>query len=220
MGQIGRITYPSSGRIGKLSELFALLAGSVDAALPVKFVDTLSELNGIGMTESTPSGTVATLAADDSGLAAGAQFVLNPDGKWRLTGASTALNIDTFVSALASLPNVRVLRGAQVWNAVTSSLMVFTSTGGAYDDVTLSKTIHGTGTVATAIAVGATHTVAVAFPAGSFTETPKNIIVTADSTRLTCTAVTRTKDGFSLQLSNWSTGATPTGIAYYWTAIA
>jgi hypothetical protein len=220
VGTIGRISYPSQGRIGKLSELFALLAGSVDAALPVKFVSTLAQLNGVGMTAAVPAGTLAVLTADDSGLAAGAQFALNPDGKWRLSGTCTALNVDTFVTAITSLVNVRVLRGAQAWNAVTSSLLVFTSATGAYSAITVAKTIHGTGTVGGGIAVAATHTVAVAFPVGSFAAEPKNIIVTAASTRLTCAAVSRTKDAFSLQLSNFSNGAAPSGIKYYWTAIA
>lgn len=220
MAKVGRITYPSSGRIGKLSELFAVLAGSVDAALPVKFAATLAELNSIGMTESTPPGTLAVLTADDSGLAAGAEFVLTPDGKWKLHGSCYALNVDTFVSALASRANVRVLPGALAWNGVTSSLAVFTSAGGAYISTTQSKMVHGTGKISASIAAGTTSSVPIAFPNGSFSSTPSNIVVTARSSRLTGAAVSRTKDGFSLQLSNWSSGSVSSGIDYYWTAIS
>ena len=220
MAKIGRITYPSTGRIGKLSELFGILAGSVDAALPVKFVPTLAALNAIGMTEATPAGTIATLSANNGGLAGGATFVLGDDGRWELSGACTALNVDTFVTTIASLPNVYCMAGAQAWNMATASLAVFTSAAGLYQTQTLSQMKHGSGTAAAAIAVGGTFTAAITFPPQTFAAEPKNIIVTTDSSRLTCAAVTRTKDGFTLTLSNWSNGASPTNVKYYWTAIA
>lgn len=220
MATIGRITYPSTGRIGKLSELFGIFATSIDAALPVKFVATLGELNAIGMTAATPAGTIATLSANGNGLAAGATFVLGADGKWKLSGSCTALNVDTFVAELATYANVRVLAGASVWDMVTASLAVFTTAGGAYISTTASKMIHGSGTAAAAIAVSGTFTVAVAYPSGSFAAIPKNVVVTTDSSRLTCAAVARTKDGFTLTLSNWSNGASPANVSYWWSAIA
>lgn len=220
MARIGRISFRDSGPIGKLRDLFADFAGNIDAALTVKFVATLSALNGIGLTEDTPAGTLATLSANDSGLAAGATFILTPDGKWKLMGSTTALNVDTFVSALASYPNVRVLRGSQLYDVATLGLKVFTSEAGAYASLAGTKTLHGSGTITGAIAVGATASAAIAFPASSFAAMPSNIIVTTESTRLTAAAVTRTKDGFTVQLTNWSNGSQAAGAKYYWTAIA
>lgn len=220
MGQVGRITYPDSGPIGKLGDLFANLAGSVDAALPVKFVATLAALNAIGLTDDTPAGTIAVLDADDSGLAAGAQFILNPNAQWLLSGTCTALNVDTFVAALQSNANVRVQPGAMAWNAVTAGMVAFTTTQGLYSAITLSKQVSGAGTLTQPIAAGDTFSVAVAFPAGSFPNAVSNVLVSCESPRLTPAVVTPTKDGFTLQFGNWSGGASPASVPYRWTAFA
>ncbi|MGN6324502.1 hypothetical protein [Pseudolysinimonas sp.] len=220
MAQSPRVKFVGPTPIGKLLDLFATLANTVDGALPVKFVDTLAELNAIGLTDATRAGTLATLAADSSGLAAGASFVLKPDGKWYLTGACTALNVDTFVAALSTNANIKTLPGAVAWNMVTSNLVGFSSTAGAYGAIALSKQVSGTGTVPGAIAVGSGYTTPIVFPVGSFAALPSNIIVTCDNGRLLGSAVTRTKDGFTLQLYNWSNGTQDAGTTYYWTAIA
>lgn len=138
MGKVGLITYPDSGPIGKLADLFATFAGSINTALPVKFVATLPALNAIGLSPTALlPGTLAVLTADDSGLAAGAQFTMHPDGKWRLVGACTALNVATFVTALTTLTNIKTLAGATCWNSSTSNMVVFNSTAGANSFVSL-----------------------------------------------------------------------------------
>lgn len=221
MGKVGLITYPDSGPIGKLADLFATFAGSINTALPVKFVPTLAALNAMGLSVSSlPAGTLAILTADDSGLSAGAQFSMHPDGKWRLIGACTALNVATFVTSLTANTNIKTLAGATCWNASTSGMVVFTSTGGANSAVTTAAKASGSGLTTSALAPGTSLAVPTSFPAGAFNQTPSNILVTADNSRATCAPMVRTKDGFSLQISNWSNGAIPAGTPFYWTAFA
>jgi hypothetical protein len=220
MGTVGLISYPDSGPIGSLGSLFASFAGSVHQALPVKFVDTLAKLNGTSLSSTLPAGTLAMLTADHSGLSGGAQFAMHADGKWRLIGTCTALNVSTFVSALSTYTNIKTAVGATAWDGARSSMVVFTSIGGANSVISAGKTVSGSGSTATSIAAGGSLFIPVAFPSGSFQATPSNILVTANSSRPTCAAVSRTKDGFSLQLSNWSTGSLSAGTGYTWTAWA
>jgi len=135
-GTAGLITYPTSGRIGKLSDLLAAFAASVNTALPVKFASTLAAVNALQLDAGTlPAGTLAILTADDSGLAAGAEFIMNPDGKWRLSGSASANNVATFVTALSTNTNVLTLPGTTVYDLSTATLSVFTSTAGAMSTV-------------------------------------------------------------------------------------
>jgi hypothetical protein len=221
MGTVGLISYPDSGPIGSLADLFATFAGSINQALPVKFVATLSALNAISMNASSlPMGTLATLTADDSGLAAGAQFAMHPDGDWRLIGSCNANNVATFVTAIITYTNIKTLPGATCWNATSSSMVIFTSTSGTNAAITTSASAKGAGTTTAAIAVSGTLTIPTSFPAGTFSAVPSQVLLTADSGRLTCAAITRTSTGFIASFSNWSNGALATGTEYTWTAWA
>ncbi|MBG6106631.1 hypothetical protein [Frigoribacterium sp. CG_9.8] len=221
MAKVGIITYPSSGPIGRLTDLFATFAGSINQALPVKFVPTLAALNAISLNaDSLPAGTLAVLIADDSGLSAGAQFTMHPDGKWRLIGTCTAINVTTFITALSTYTKIKTLAGATCWNAVTSSMVVFTSTAGAYAAITSVKMASGSGVTASSIAPGQTLAIPITYVSSTFTQVPSNVIATADNSRPTLAANSRTKDGFNLWIANWSGGALAAGVTYTWTAFA
>jgi hypothetical protein len=123
------------------------------------------------------------------------------------------------VTALTSLNSVRVLPGAQVWDAVTDALVVFTTAAGAYISTTATKIIHGAGTMPSPLAISGTFSVAVAFPTDSFATEPSNVVVTVASSRLNPAALTTTKDGFTVNISNWSNAIAP-AVDYKWSATA
>lgn len=219
MGAAGLITWPDSGPIGNLQDLFANLATSVNDALPLKGFATLAAMNAVTYDEDTIAlGTWGVLTADDSGLSAPATFSLMGDG-WHLVGTASAGSLSTFATALSSLTNVKTTPGAVVFNGTDSSVCAFVDDAGGFEVIASGSQQSGTGTIASAITPGSTTTETITFGT-AFSATPSNVLVTTDSSKINATATARSSTGITLSFQNVSSSNTPANVKYWWTAYA
>jgi hypothetical protein len=80
----------------------------------------------------------------------------------------------------------------------------------AVETATPVKVRTGTGVAVGAVAAGASTTVSVTFPAGTFTTAPA-VIAQVTSTRLGVATTAKSNTGFTITLSNWTSGASVVG---------
>ena len=223
MGQVGIITYPDGGsnKIGQLAQLFANLAASVNQALPVKFVTTLTQLNTMQLDPNAlPAGTLAILTAQDSTLYPGAHFFLDPGGTWQLTGTATTSNLAAFVTALGGFSHIATNGGGVIYDSATGAayLFIVSGTKGLHQNLVQASSYRGTVTGLPKITKGTSITKAVTFPAGTFTAAPEQIIITPNSSRLTIATTGVTATGFTANISNWSNADNGAGSMFTYTA--
>lgn len=126
----GLINYPDlDSKIDNLNSVLALMASSINNAMPVKPAATLSQLNGMSGS-AYPDGTVAVLTATSGGLTQGALFTRIGTG-WNLV-SGTQCDATAFAASLASLTALYTMPGATFYNTVNGEFGIWQNASGGY----------------------------------------------------------------------------------------
>lgn len=118
--------------IDDLNSILATMATSIVNGMPVQFASTLAQLNTWGGSGSYPAGQLAILAAADSGLDEGAQFIQSSTDLWYLTGNVHFTNLATFITALGTYTTLRTRPGGTFYDDATTAAGIWTNTTGSY----------------------------------------------------------------------------------------
>ena len=143
------IAYPDSlTQMGNIAGIFAGLAQSVDAALPVIRVASLTELN----TTLPPVTQVqlAVVGAAGAGMDAGSVWSRTDVG-WVLVSPVHITDYTTFKSTLGSCPNLKVTPGGSLLLDPGTNACVFTIADGTYmvvEDGTWTNIAYASGRMA------------------------------------------------------------------------